>query len=430
MQKRLIKFSLIISMSVAAACAPTADFTDTLSSPPTVEGFEASKAWDEFESYFNLFYAYSDKMDFDVDVALQAIKKQALKTTSKSAFRQEIVKFGHLFADPHIIIGPLRDSDFNVVPTSSDMRVRFKDGKYSIEDVRAGSAADKAKIRPGFTLLSVDQTLIDTAVSDMFLGLVEVPTPRQKSHAATLIANGTRVGSRELLFAGEQAVTLENPRVFAEALSQQSNLSISYDDDIAVIRIHNALGNNETIKAFDGAMRETANAKGLILDLRETPSGGNAEVGRSIIGHFVSEERPYQIHTVPSLEREFTVPRKFTEYVFPRQPYRAPAETVVLGSYWTGSMGEGIIIGLNGAANMHVIASDMGDLLGGLSNYNLNLSDIRLDLPSETLSHIDGTPRSEFVANTSLISADRDAFGGDAAMDAALAHLRLVQKTP
>ena len=75
-------------------------------------------------------------------------------------------------------------------------------------------------------------------------------------------------------------------------------------------------------------MRETREAAGLILDLRETPSGGNTEVGRSIIGHFVTEARSFQVHTVPSLEREFSVPRQFTEYVMPRLPcllYTSPS---------------------------------------------------------------------------------------------------------
>jgi len=79
---------------------------------------------------------------------------------------------------------------------------------------------------------------------------------------------------------------------------------------------------------------------------------------------------------------------------------------------------------------MHVIASDMGDLLGGLSNYILDYSGIRLDLPSETLSHIDGTPRHDFVADVALISSDRDAAGGDPALDAALSHLRSGKKLP
>ena len=167
---------------------------------------------------------------------------------------------------------------------------------------------------------------------------------------------------------------------------------------------------------------------GLILDLRETPSGGNTEVGRSVIGHFATEARPFQVQTVPSLEREFSVPRQFTEYVMPRLPHRSAKETVALGSYWTGSMGEGVLIGLDGAADMYVIASDMGDLLGGLSNFDLEHSSIRLNLPFETISHIDGTPREDFVADLALNSSDRDELGSDPAMEAAVSYFRSTQK--
>jgi len=411
MHRNLTRLSLIFTLVFFAACTPPAQETRERRTEAPAESFDAEKSWVEFDEYFNLFYAYSDRMDFDVEIALRATQTRSLETTSKEAFRRELVKFGHVFADPHIIIGPLSDSDYNVVPTSSDIRMRYRNGNYVVEDVRARSAADEADIRPGFVLLAVDRTPIESLISDIFLGLVEVPTPRQKSHAATLLANGKRTGDRTLTFEGGQTMTLPNPRVFAKSLQGQDILSVSYEGEIAVIRLHNSLGNNDIIQAFDAAMRETASAKGLILDFRETPSGGNTEVARAIIGHFVNEARPYQTHTIPSLEREFSVPRMFTEYVLPRAPY-------------------GLVIGLDGAANMHVIASDMGDLLGGLSNYILDYSGIRLDLPSETLSHIDGTPRHDFVADVALISSDRDAAGGDPALDAALSHLRSGKKLP
>jgi carboxyl-terminal processing protease len=66
----------------------------------------------------------------------------------------------------------------------------------------------------------------------------------------------------------------------------------------------------------------------------------------------------------------------------------------------------------------------MGDLLGGMSNFSFDDNKITLAIPTETLFHIDGTPREDFVADTALLSADTDADGSDPAMAAALAHLQ------
>ncbi len=423
------RFGVVIAGGILMACSPSEQalkdpLPDSVKPAEETTSWDAVTAWEEFEAYFRLFYAYSDKMDFDVEAALEATKVRALDTNSTRDFRDVVARFGHVFADPHIIIGPLKDHDFNVPPTSADIRVIYREGAYVVSDVRAGSAADASGVRPGFSLVEVNGRALASEVDMFFEGLVSNPTPRQKSHVATLLSNGKRTGERTLSFADAGEFTLPNAREYARSLQGKPPVSISYRDDVAIIRFHNSLGNNDTIKALDAAMIETASAPALILDLRETPSGGNTEVGRSIIGHFVTEARPYQTHQIPSLEREFTVPRQFTEYVLPRLPYRDPATVVALGSYWTGSMGEGVIIGLDGAANMHIIASDMADLLGGLSNYSLPKSGLRLDLPSEVLLHIDGTPREEFQADLALISAERDASGGDPALEAALEHLR------
>ncbi|MEJ7663499.1 MAG: hypothetical protein WKG07_30100 [Hymenobacter sp.] len=66
--------------------------------------------------------------------------------------------------------------------------------------------------------------------------------------------------------------------------------------------------------------------------MRNTPSGGNTTVARGIMGHFVRREQPYQVHVVPSEERQFGVPRRFVEYVLPLAPFY-PGKVVVLGGH-------------------------------------------------------------------------------------------------
>ena len=226
------------------------------------------------------------------------------------------------------------------------------------------------------------------------------------------------MGDRRLgLARGE--VTLPNPRVYAAEVAARPPLSVREEGGVVVIRVENALGRRETIAAFDAAVTAHLRARAMVLDLRGTPSGGNTDVARAIIGHFLREAAPYQVHEIPAIERATTVPRRFVEYALPREP-RFEGPLAVLGGRWTGSMGEGLVIGLD-AAGARTFASDMGDLLGALHVIDLPEAEGALELGLEALFHVDGTPRADYVADVPLPSADRDASGGDPAMRAALA---------
>ena len=202
-------------------------------------------------------------------------------------------------------------------------------------------------------------------------------------------------------------------------VQERAPLTVSRRDGVVVMRVENALGDDALITAFDDALRAALDAVTLVLDLRNTPSGGNTNVARAIMGHFVDDVRAYQVHDIPAIERATTVPRRFVEQVLPREP-RYPGQLVVLGGRWSGSMGEGLVIGLDAAAEAEVFASDMGDLLGGLYNVDLERSGIRIDLGVERLFHVDGTPREDFVAEHALAVVDRGPGGADAGMDAVL----------
>jgi C-terminal processing protease CtpA/Prc len=48
--------------------------------------------------------------------------------------------------------------------------------------------------------------------------------------------------------------------------------------NIGYIRIHNVLWDNNLIPAFDSVLNRLMDTKGIVLDLRETPGGGNTTV--------------------------------------------------------------------------------------------------------------------------------------------------------
>ena len=73
---------------------------------------------------------------------------------------------------------------------------------------------------------------------------------------------------------------------------------------IGLIRLNDSLGNDATVAAFDAALDALRGTRGLIVDLRNTASGGNSSVARGILGRFVAREMPYQKHIWPAEEKE------------------------------------------------------------------------------------------------------------------------------
>lgn len=139
-------------------------------------------------------------------------------------------------------------------------------------------------------------------------------------------------------------------------------------------------------------------------------------------GHVVRQTRAYQVHEIPAVERSSTVPRRFIEQVVPRAPCY-PGPVAVRGGHGTASMGEGLLIGMYAAANATTFASKIGDLLGALHNFAMTQSPARVDFAAESLFHVDGTARQDYVADVPLPTADRDAAGNAPRMAAVMRWL-------
>ena len=89
--------------------------------------------------------------------------------------------------------------------------------------------------------------------------------------------------------------------------------------------------------------------------------------------------------------------RSWVEIVSPRGDFRYAAPVVVLVDHWTGSMGEGIAIGMDGLKRATVVGTEMAGLLGATTGITLPNSKIGVNFPVEKLFHVNGTPREDFV---------------------------------
>jgi carboxyl-terminal processing protease len=280
-------------------------------------------------------------------------------------------------------------------------------------------------VPPGATVVAIDGQDSASRIAALLGQPMAALSRVQAQHGLNLALAGVRAQPRQVVLrvgsGPPRSFRLQSPEEPARALATAPALASERRGAIGLIRFNNSLGRDETRVQFKSALQALLDTRALVLDLRNTPSGGNTTVARAILGHFTAREQPYQVHVVTGEERRFGVPRKFVELVAPLQPhYRG--RVFVLAGRWTGSMGEGLVIGFD-AFGHRTVGSPMAHLLGALFHQTLETSGARVELGEERLLHVNGTPREAFRPSIAVDPAEARA-DGDPAFDAVLRALR------
>jgi carboxyl-terminal processing protease len=139
----------------------------------------------------------------------------------------------------------------------------------------------------------------------------------------------------------------------------------------------------------------SASSAQIVIDLTNTPSGGNTSVARGILGWFVTKPTSYQVHSLPAEQRRTGIARQWIEQVLPRKAKHHQGTVSVRVGRWTGSMGEGLAVAFD-ALGHDVIGDRMAGLLGAIYDHKLEASGLVVKLPVERLYHVNGTPRETF----------------------------------
>lgn len=343
-------------------------------------------------------YAYHDRLPGQTPPASerQNAQREAVKT------RVELIAYAEAkllsLADHHAIAGSsLRDS-WAVVPSYADLWILREPAGYRVVAVRSGSPADAAGARVGDVLVAVGAQPVDAAVAAFWgaVGLTSGDAERD-GFAARVLAAGRRDRPRDLTLrhADGSLQRMMLPSLYSIPSSARPPVSLAREGSGYTITIHNSLGENTTIAAFDAAMAKLPARARLTLDLTETPGGGNTTVARAILGWFVDRPFGYQRHAYPAELRRTGIARQWVEEVLPRPGKRHRGPVTVKVGRWTGSMGEGLAIGFD-AIGARVVGSPMAGLLGAIYDFPLPEGGVIVKLPAERLSHIDGTPREAF----------------------------------
>lgn len=308
--------------------------------------------------------------------------------------------------DHHAGVGTHTDGSPQPVPTRADLWLETVDDDVVVTAVRPASSAAGAGVRVGTVVTEIDGIPVSEFGSDVALRVAAAGARGQKARRLRVGPDGARI-DLDPVHTEEHDALLSTRRV----------------GSVGVIRIHNALGDTELVAAFDDALDELSDATSIVLDLRDTPSGGNTDVAEPILGRFIGAEAPYQrlAWTVDAAGRQ--VPRGMLSLVVPRRD--RPTVTVplvVLVSRWTGSMGEGMAVGLHALGRATVVGTAMAGLAGGVESFTMPASEVSFQIPVGTIHTMGGTPREDWLPPV-LVDLST-ATGPDPILEAGLAALR------
>ena len=316
--------------------------------------------------------------------------------------------------EPHMSLTVNSATSPYLVPSGADVWFEARGDAFVVTAIRAGSGAAQTDLVLGDTLVRFNgldpDALMRTRIS---AGADHLPEARTVWALNAAIA-GNRGAPREI-------EVMRGNRVLAFALGEAEpapeGAALRYrklGGNIGYIRFHNSLGDADTVTAFSGVMAALAETDGLILDLRDTPGGGNTDVAEPILGHFVQAKQAYQM--VAPVGK-----KAYLREVAPFAGHHYDKPLIVLVGRWTGSMGEGMAVGLDGMERARVMGDRMAGLAGGTEELALGVSGMTLSYPAYGLNHIDGTPRHDWSPSPQQAADFGD--GDDLLLQAARAEL-------
>ena len=292
--------------------------------------------------------------------------------------------------DPHANLNTNDETSPRLVPSGSDLVFSEIDGAFRVAGIRPLTAAAAADIDIGDELVSFNQRPPEQMIFDrVHSGREKVSKERQTWAINAVIAGRYNEPRRLVLRRGSAVIK----HVLGDPIPSPPESLLKYRklaNNFGYIRFNNSLGEDQTVYAFERAIAELSKTDGMILDLRDTPGGGNTSVAEPILGHFVDAETPYQItapNDAPAYER-FVAPSS-------QHPFDQPV--IALVGHWTGSMGEGMAIGLDGMGRATVLGTQMARLAGGTEAVDLPSVGITAFIPTYDLRHLDGTPRHHWA---------------------------------
>jgi C-terminal processing protease CtpA/Prc len=338
-------------------------------------------------------YAYFKQQKIDWERVKTIYTPAADTVTTRNGFIRLLERVLNELYNGHSSLNTNLASSNRLTPSGADMYVERKNGQYLVTDLRMGFGAELCGLKTGMQIVRLNSKGIDEQLTKFLPAYATTHTPQMYQYAIEMLFAGTHNQPRvvTVLQAGAEQdyfPDMHKPKPI-EGLAEMRRLNAH----TGYIKINNSLGDNGLITAFDNMLDSLMNTAQLVIDLTETPGGGNTTVARAIMGRFIDKKQPYQQHEID--ETEYETKRSWVEYVTPRKTtYKG--RLMIMTGHWTGSMGEGMAIGFDGMKRAVVAGTKMAGLIGAISGFRLNETSIGFQIPTEKLYHINGTPREDY----------------------------------
>jgi len=364
-------------------------------------------------------YAYFESRRAVWDEACETAREESSTTLAQT-------RSGHLallerlldqLYDNHVSLNTNSAFSPRLVPSGSDYWLDYVSGVSVVTAVRPRSGAAAAGLAVGDVMLEMnDMPVLDAALSRIRAGR-NVITQDRLEWALNAQGAGYRGSERRVrVKRDDESLELDLGDPVAEIGADKPVTWKRLSGNVGYIRFEDSLGNRDvTVEAFDAALEALRGSDGWIVDLRNTPGGGNTETAEPILARFIRGVRAYQA-AGPRWEGEHK------RYVASRGPWRVRGRVAVLAGRWTGSMGEGMAVGFDGLRRGRVFGGEMAGLAGGIESFELPGSGMQVRFPTYNLLHVKGINRHDWRP-PETVTAD-NGNGPDLALNAALDWVR------
>jgi carboxyl-terminal processing protease len=349
--------------------------------------------FNEFWNDVNNNYAYFSQQQINWTRVKEIYQPQVKQIKTDIEFIKFMETVLNEFHNGHISLNTNLNSSNRIIPSDQDMFVQKQNDEYYIVDLRKGFGAEISGLKIGDAILFFNGKPVAEQVDKFLPKYTTQYTDEMYQYAINMLFAGTHNIKRQITVRRNGNLLAFNP----DSLKLIGNKNLIeakiLNYTTAYVKINDALGNYNTIEEFDKSIDSILQYRNLVIDLTQTPSGGNSTVARCIMGRFVNKTLPYQQHEFD--ENQFDTKRKWVEYVTPRRA-QFKGKVFVLVGHWTGSMAEGIAIGFDGLKRAKIIGTEMAGLLGAINGFMMSETKIGFQIPTERLYHINGTPREKY----------------------------------
>ena len=191
--------------------------------------------------------------------------------------------------DSHVILNTNTDVSYRL---NSPIYIEARENRFYIKNVFSSQLDHTFSSNIiGAELVSFNQLEFQLVIDQFPTTCHDKTDPKVKEWLANKVLAGKRNEPRmiELKLPNGQLMIINMDDI--NQINNASLLDYSSKENVGIIRINNSLGNSDLVGVFDNALTALRNTEALIIDLRNTPDGGNTGVAEPILGRFISEKK-------------------------------------------------------------------------------------------------------------------------------------------